>query len=210
MTYPDPDMAEPVEKPGAKKTIPRPVLLFVGKGTLLFIVWKLAYIGLFRPGRVLDDPLTTTVGVLTTKCLNVTSGANHYTVRKIADTASADMGGTIGKSMEIYRDAEPTLKVADPCNGLELMVLYAGFLICYPGPVRRKLSFVAGGWLLIMAANILRCMLLVLIFVHSRKYLDFSHHFFFTLVVYAMIFWLWWLFTRRTSFPGRAATPASG
>jgi len=98
--------------------------------------------------------------------------------------------------MEIYRNGEKTLKVADPCNGLELMVLYGGFIFCFPGVLQRKAGFLLAGWALILLLNILRCMLLVLIFVYYRKYLDFSHHFVFTFIVYMAIFWLWYRFTR--------------
>jgi exosortase family protein XrtF len=189
----------PVSATGNRKGIPRPVAMFLLKALALFIVWKLLYICYFEPKRTLDDPLTTAVGVLTTAALNASGGSDGYTVRKIADTASADLGGTIGSSMQIYRNGGATLKIADPCNGLELMVLYAGFLICFPGAVSRKWKFILGGWGLIMVMNILRCMILVLIFVHSRRYLDFSHHFFFTLIVYAVIFLMWYLFSKQSA-----------
>jgi exosortase family protein XrtF len=197
----------PVSAAGNRRGIPRPVAMFLLKALALFIVWKLLYICYFEPKRTLDDPLTTAVGVLTTAALNVTGGSDSYTVRKIADTASADVGGAIGSSMQIYRNREATLKIADPCNGLELMVLYAGFLVCFPGKVSRKWKFILGGWGLIIVMNILRCMLLVLIFVHSRRYLDFSHHFFFTLVVYAAIFLMWYLFSKQS---GSAVSKRSG
>jgi hypothetical protein len=38
-----------------------------------------------------------------------------------------------------------------------------------------------------------------LIFVHSRRYLDFSHHFFFTLIVYGVIFLMWYLFSKQSA-----------
>lgn len=179
------------------KGIPRPILFFIGKALLLFIAWKLLYLSYLQPKRILDDPLTSTVGVLTTGALNLFPGAGIYTVRKVPDTASADMGGTVTRAMQIYRNGEKTLKVADPCNGLELMVLYAGFIICFPGVLRRKAGFLLAGWVLILLLNILRCLLLVLIFVYYRKYLDFSHHFVFTFIVYMVIFWLWYRFTQK-------------
>lgn len=191
---------------GGKKGIPKPILIFIGKGLLLFVLWKLLYLLWLEPRRTLDDPLTTAVGVVTVQSLNLFSGSAHYTVEKVPDTASADVGGAIVKAMLIYRNGERTLKIADPCNGLELMVLYAGFLLCFPGTVKRKAGFLLAGWALIGVLNIIRCMLLVLIFVYYRKYLDFSHHFVFTLIVYSVIFWLWHLFTKKkknTLEPGK-------
>ena len=182
---------------GSRKGIPSSVLVFIGKGLLLFIIWKLLYLSWLQPKRILDDPLTTSVGVATTAGLNLFSGGDTYTVLKVPDTASADVGGAVTRVMEIYLNKGETLKIADPCNGLELMVLYAGFLLCFPGVPRRKAVFILFGWILIVVMNILRCMLLVLIFVHWRKYLDFSHHFVFTFIVYLVIFGLWYRFTKK-------------
>jgi exosortase/archaeosortase family protein len=95
----------------------------------------------------------------------------------------------------IYRGPFKTLSIADVCNGLELMVLYAGFLLCWPAGSVRKIKFIAGGFLLIVLLNILRCAALALISVHKPQYVDFYHHYLFTFLIYGCIFLLWYLFT---------------
>ena len=129
--------------------------------------------------------------------LNALPGQVSYTGREVADTADIDGVRFKGTVVAIYKNGEKTLTVADPCNGLELMVLYLGFLVCFPAPLNRKLLFGVTGCVLICLINILRCSALVGIFVHYRAYLDFSHHFVFTFLVYLVIFMLWYAFTKK-------------
>ena len=178
---------------GGGVRIPRPVVRFFVKAFLLFVVWKALYIFLLLPGRVLDRPLTRFVGNASVSALNVLAGGSAYTATEVKE------------SMDIRRNGEQTLRVADACNALELMVLYIGFILCFPAPGRRKAVFIFSGCLLITLFNVLRCMALVQIFVDYRTYLDFSHHFLFTFLIYAFIFLLWYIFTKKLAFHGRTA-----
>ncbi|MDO6435069.1 exosortase family protein XrtF [Flavitalea sp. BT771] len=178
---------------GGGLQIPRPVVKFFVKAFLLFVVWKALYIFLLLPGRVLDRPLTRFVGNATVGVMNVVEGHAAYSALEARE------------SLDIRRDGEQTLRVADACNALELMVLYIGFILCFPAPGRRKVIFILAGCVLITLFNVLRCMALVWIFVHYRAYLDFSHHFLFTFLIYAFIFLLWYIFTKKLTFHGRTA-----
>jgi len=178
---------------GGGVRIPRPVVIFFIKAFLLFVVWKALYIFLLLPGRVLDGPLTRFVGNATVGMMNMTEGRRVYSAVEVKE------------GMDIRRNGEQTLRVADACNALELMVLYAGFILCFPAPGRRRGIFIFAGCLLITLFNVLRCMALVWIFVHYRAYLDFSHHFLFTFLIYAFIFLLWYIFTQKLAFHGRTA-----
>ena len=150
------------------------------------------------PQKVPDGFLTRMIGRSTTAVLNVLPGASDkYYTRQAIDTLILDDKIVANPATDIYRNEERTLRVADACNGLELMILYIGFILCFPAPAARRWKFVLGGIVLICLLNILRCAGLVLIFVHYRRYLDFSHHFLFTFVVYALIFLLWFIFTKK-------------
>jgi exosortase family protein XrtF len=179
------------------------VRTFFGRALILFIVWKAAYLLFLLPHRTLDEPLTRWVGISTTRFLNVISQGHPFSVKE-ADANLELEGGTImGRAMDIYRYDRQTLRVADACNGLELLVLYAGFIIAFPARLKRKFGFIAAGWLLIYLLNVLRCAVLVEIFLHYNAYLDFSHHFLFTFIVYGFIFALWFFFTKNQRLNGR-------
>jgi len=99
--------------------------------------------------------------------------------------------------MDIYLHGKIPLAIADACNGLELLVLYAGFLICYPSTLRRKLIYALVGFVFIYLLNIVRCSTLTVVAIYNPDYLDFAHHFVFTFVIYAFIIWLWFVFTKN-------------
>ena len=176
---------------------------FLLKGLIFFVIWKVLYLALLLPSRVPDRVLTRLVGFSTVNVLNVFSSDTAFMAVEVRDDYVEDGIVHPSTSVDIRRGGMQTLRVADACNALELMVLYVGFFFCFPGPLRRKLVFALGGCLLITVVNILRCAVLVQIFIKYRAYLDFSHHFAFTFIIYALIFLLWFLFTKKLSPNGR-------
>jgi len=182
--------------------IPRPVKLFLLKAIGMFILWKLIYLTILLPNRILDRPLTEGVTIGTVKLLNGTSRHYHYTSVR-AQHPKLNAEGQFARwedTMDIYSGNIRVLSVADACNGLELLVLYGGLIICLPSRVFRKMLFVGAGFLLIEMVNVIRCAGLVLLFQHRPEFVDFSHHYLFSLMVYGLIFWLWWLFSRDPAF----------
>ncbi|HXB92624.1 MAG TPA: hypothetical protein VNU72_10055 [Puia sp.] len=180
--------------------VPRPVKLFLLRGAFLFVIWKLLYWSLLLPHRTLDAPLTRLIGAGTTVVLNGFSRPAMYWMEEGLDERPKGMDGilTTEKVERVYRGRDKLLSIADVCNGLELMVLYAGYILCWPGRRWRKVKFITGGWVLIIGMNMLRCAALALIYLRWPEYLDFYHHYLFNFIVYGSIFWLWYLFTPAT------------
>lgn len=179
--------------------IPRPVREFLLKATVLFVAWKAVYLIFLLPGRVLDKPLTFAIGKGTAATLALFHPSADYNA--IATTHPKGFGDEGLEPVMAIRSGQTTLlDIADVCNGLELLVLYAGLILCLPATTRRKLAYIGGGILGIEILNIIRCAGLVLIYLHKPEWLDFSHHYLFTFVVYAFIFWLWYLFSRDPEF----------
>lgn len=183
--------------------VPRPVFLFGLKAIVLFLVWKALYLGYFQPRRILDGPLTYSVGMATTVVLNWFEAGKPFSVQKASQRIEVEGGVQEEGVMDIYLEGRPTLRVADACNGLELMVLYVGFLVCFPAPAGRKWKFALIGTGIIYLLNVIRCVALVQIFLHYHPYLDFSHHFAFTFIVYSCIFGMWYSFTKNRKKPIR-------
>ncbi len=177
--------------------IPRPVALFFLKAFLVFIVWKAVYLLWLMPSGLLDTPLTHSVGAGTVATLNFFGGHGRFSPVPGFETQDLDGGSVHFAVTDIYFNGQNTLRIASACNGLELMVLYVAFLFCYPGRPSRRWGFAGGGLCLIFLLNILRCSLLVWISMRYRQYLDFSHHFFFTFLIYACIFLLWWRYAAK-------------
>lgn len=100
-------------------------------------------------------------------------------------------------SILIMMGQQKAVYVGDYCNGLVLYALFTGFVLAYPGPVRRKLWFIPAGVLAIYLLNVVRVAALAINFLYSFKTVDFNHHYTFTFIVYGCIFLLWMLWARR-------------
>jgi exosortase family protein XrtF len=179
------------------KQIPGPVKTFLWKAMAIFIVWKVMYLSILIPNRVLDRPITDAVSAGTTRTLNFFSKPSDYTLKPGVNVKS---DGEREDVMVISRGQERVLSIADACNGLEVIVLYAGLIVCLPSRLRRKTLFIVSGIFFIEALNVLRCAGLALVYQRYPQYLDFSHHYLFTFIVYAAIFWLWYLFSKGPGF----------
>ena len=105
----------------------------------------------------------------------------------------------------VMMNAHPAVIIGSPCNGLVLYVLFAGFVVAFPGPWQRKLWYIPAGIVLIWCLNVLRVAALAINHQYSQQSVDFNHHYTFTFVVYAFIFGLWMLWARRLALPARTA-----
>jgi exosortase family protein XrtF len=103
----------------------------------------------------------------------------------------------IAQVSKIIHNGHKVLHIADGCNGLELMVLYSGFILSFPSSQKRKICYIFLGIIIIDICNILRCSLLGFIKEYYHPYFYLSHHFVFKAVVYAVIVILWVYFTRK-------------
>jgi len=172
---------------------PRTIIVFFVKAAILFIIWKMLYMLWLRPQGILDAPLTTAIGTSTAGVLNLFAEHSDFQPVRSFPVAGPEEDVEAGGVVDIYRNGENTLRIASACNGLKIMVLYAGFLFCFPAASpSRRWTFLGIGLALIFLFNIIRCALLVWIFLRYRQYLDFSHHFLFTFIVYICVFLLWY------------------
>jgi exosortase family protein XrtF len=88
------------------------------------------------------------------------------------------------------------------CSGLELFVLFLGFIMLMPGRLKDKMWFIPLGLLAILVLNIIRIILLSVIYYHWPQHLDFNHKYTFVIIVYGAIFGLWVLWVSK--FANRA------
>lgn len=103
----------------------------------------------------------------------------------------------------IFLNGKVVVWIEDGCNGLVLMALFAGFVIAYPGPWKKKLWYVPAGLALVYVCNIIRCVALALLnqMVNNAKLskstFDFNHKYLFTTILYLIIFGLWMLWANK-------------
>ncbi|WP_053405504.1 exosortase/archaeosortase family protein [Persicobacter sp. CCB-QB2] len=155
---------------------------FLLKGSALYLLWQLLYYGFLSPYGNLDPWLTAMVADHSTEIINTYFDSMPYMC--LTD-------GSSGKIVCI--DDKVFIGIAHSCNGQVLYPIYCGFLLLIPGSWWKKLAMVIMGSLTIYMANILRVIALLHIQLYYPQYLDISHHYIFTFLVYSIIFMLWLL-----------------
>lgn len=95
----------------------------------------------------------------------------------------------------IFIDGEPAVLVADGCNGLELIALFVGFILCFPGPIKYKLIFIPIGSIVVFTINVLREIALALNYKFFQRSFELNHKYTYVLIVYLFVFVMWrfWL-----------------
>ena len=162
----------------------RPALRFLLVFAGLYALWALAYDGLLGPDNRLDHFLSANLAAAAAATLRLAGWAAHVDLRE---------------SRLLVLNGQPSVIVGDPCNGLLLYALFAGFIIAFPGPIRHKLWFVPLGMLAIYALNVGRVAGLALNHVYWHPTVGFNHHYTFTFVVYGAIGALWITWARRVA-----------
>lgn len=179
---------------------PPQIKTFLIRSFILFIVWKGLYLLFWSEQRTLDDPLTQMVAKHSVWVLNRITAGNQFTAKPMVAMKNFEGEIQVSRVSRIDRKGKPIMNIADECNGLELFVLYFGFLLAMPATIKRKLWFGFSGIFLIHAVNVVRCVGLGLLLMHWDTYFDIAHHYIFKIMVYSTIFVLWVIFSKNLSF----------
>ncbi len=99
----------------------------------------------------------------------------------------------------LHLDGQPVVYIDNACNGMVLLAVFAGFMLAFPGPWRKKLFFIPLGLLLVAFLNSLRVVALAVNLLMSRSTFDFNHKYTYLFVVYGCILLLWMHWVKRYS-----------
>jgi exosortase/archaeosortase family protein len=165
------------------KTLPVLVRLFLIKAITIFVIWKLLYLTLLHPLRVPDSQLTHLTAYSTAEVYSV---FNKNTIVSIREELKEKQLLSV-----IYVDGKRAVGIADSCNGLELYILYLGYLFCINTRRKRLFAFSMIGIVGIFVLNTFRCYGLCLMSLSNSSFTDFAHHYFFKIIIYGAIFFTW-------------------
>ena len=159
--------------------IPANIRPFVVRAAILLVAWELLYTFILMPLGTPDDQLT-----------DIVQYGGMEVLKWFYEDVQAD-GNTI-----ILNGVE-SVDIARQCNGLELIVLYLGFILCVPTSIKRMLAFGIIGTLIIYTLNIFRTAALAAMFEQSHEMADFAHHYLFKIIIYAVVFLGWVLYLKK-------------
>ena len=165
-----------------------PLTIFLLKAGAIYAGWHLLYDNILLPDGRLDTFLSL------------------FGVRMAADALSILGWGVESAGRFIAIFGTRGVEIQNGCNGVGLLGLYAGFIIAYPGPIRKRLLLLAGGLLLLYFANVFRIAVLALSNVYYPDYWDKVHRASSYVFFYPLILGLWYIWTvisdQQTIFSG--------
>ena len=188
---------------GLNKTLadfPPQIKTFLIRSFFLFVVWKGLYLLFWSEQRTLDRPLTLLVGHQSVQLLNRLTADTQFKAKPMVAVKRFEGEIQVSHVSLITRNGKPIMNIADECNGLELFVLYLGFLLAMPTSIKRKFIFALIGMALIHFVNLMRCVGLSLVLMNWDRYFDIAHHYIFKIMVYSTIFVLWIVFSKKLQF----------
>ena len=89
--------------------------------------------------------------------------------------------------------------IGAPCDGAVLYALFICFVAAFPGNFKHKFWFIPVGAFSIYLLNVFRVIGLAIVVNINEDWLAFNHDYTFTIVVYAYVFFLWWLWVGKFS-----------
>lgn len=168
----------------------KPALFFLAKFLGIYILGNIAYGFYIESYYPTADPATLLVTQQTSWCINLTG----------AQTSAEELA--FKPSVAIVENGASAVNVFEGCNGLNVMIIFLAFVVAFGGPGKAMLWFLPSGLLIIHFVNLLRIGLLHFVAQHYASYFYYIHKYFFTAILYVVIFALWaiwvtWLSTRK-------------
>jgi exosortase/archaeosortase family protein len=184
---------------------PQPVASFLKRAFFLFVLWKAVYILFLIPNEIPDAWVVKKLGSSTAAVLNVFYATASFEAR---DTRRLKTYGNdqvwVTHSYVFQSGKRAVIGIYQACDGVELMVLTAGFILCFNGPSALKFRYIMVGILGLFFLNVLRCSLLAVVNLEIPQHFQFAHKYLFNLFVYGFTFLLWMSFVNKVkpSFSG--------
>lgn len=179
--------------------IPETVKRFLLRVIVLFASWKMLYLFLLVPAEVPDAWLVKKLGNGTAFVLNKVYNTAEFDATAVTRVKTYGNDVVHVTCSVIRKAGKKLIGIYQACNGLELMILYAGFIVAFSGGWKLKFLFISGGVLGLYFLNVLRLVLLGYICIAYPAHFQFAHKYLFNLVVYAFTFfaWMWYVSASR-------------
>lgn len=92
-------------------------------------------------------------------------------------------------------NGQSILAVYEGCNGINVMIVFVAFVVAFGPMIKAMLWFLPLGILIIHLMNLARITLLFWVSIYMESMMYFTHKYFFTAILYVVVFilWVWWV-----------------
>jgi exosortase family protein XrtF len=165
-----------------------PFFRFVIVSTSLYVAWYLTYEYYLKPSTSFDVVVIDSLVRTAETIMNVAGF-------ELTDYQTADGDCRL----HIGIQGSKGVTVGAPCDGAVLYALFICFVAAFPGRSKHKFWFIPVGAFSIYIINALRVVALAVVVNINEDWLAFNHDYTFTIIVYAYVFFLWWLWVNKFS-----------
>jgi exosortase family protein XrtF len=162
----------------------RPALLFLAKFLAFYFASNMVYGLWIESYGHSPDPVTILVTHQTASVLN------WFGFDPVAGNSMTQ------PFVLLFQGSKIILSVFEGCNGLNVMFVFASFLLAF-GPLKILTAFyMVAGIVIIHVANLIRITLLYGLAVNNSTQFYYFHKYFFTATLYVVVFVMWsvWIF----------------
>jgi exosortase family protein XrtF len=158
----------------------KPSFLFLGKFLGFYLVANLLYGWWVTAYEPAPDPITVAAAQHATAFLDI---AGYDVSHAAHPTRPAE---------RMFLKGHSILSVYEGCNGVNVWIIFTGFILAFTGIHKRALIFWGVGTVILYLVNQLRLLLLFFISLWYPHNLYFFHKYFFTAGIYAVVFAMWY------------------
>ena len=158
----------------------REAIIFLIKYVVLYVVLNTAYayyIDYYLPNA---DPLTVVV-------TRHTEGLLSFVDPSVGSHLVAG-----SQNVPVTQSGRTVMSVYEGCNSINVMIVFVAFIIAFKGPFKLFLRYLVLGLLGVYLINLLRLIGLYGVSLYFPDAFYFFHKFFFTGVIYLVVFAIWY------------------
>ena len=165
----------------------KPTILFLVKFVGIYLAANLLYgiyVTAYLPG---PDPITSIISQQTATALGV------------CGWPSTTKDDEKKPTTQLIHEDRSVLAIYEGCNGINIMIIFVAFLVAF-GPIgKRLLIFALAGILIIHLMNLVRISVLFFVVLYMPHFTYFMHKYFFTAILFVIVFVLWIIWVKRFS-----------
>ena len=160
------------------------------------ILFLLRFLGIYIIGNIVYGLWILSYGTLADPITQVVTSNSAFLLNLVGFEASA-LVSSVNPNVALNLDGHTVVNVYEGCNAVNVSVLFVAFLFAYKGTIKKTIIYSIIGLISIYMFNLIRVAGLFLVAKYFPDQLYLMHKFIFTGVIYAFIFFLWFLWVKR-------------
>ncbi len=98
-------------------------------------------------------------------------------------------------SVSLYLGSTPVFRVIEGCNAVSIMILFVAFILAFARGWKETTLFAVSGCITIYVMNLIRLVILAIVYKEYPEYKEFAHGIAFPAAIYGttILLWIYWL-----------------